>query len=397
MTRLGVSRPLDPLEFERLRAELDSRLEARRKNRIDPGHAPPVPDEVGLQLTNRCNLRCEQCFQWNDEGHHRRLPVIDRDRDLPFEVVDAVLTATASRPGNLYLWGGEPLIYRHWDRLAQRLREQPRWTVLCTNGIAIEAKLDSLLAMSEHLAALVSLDGLEAENDALRGRGTFRRIVRGVEALLAHQRRGEYRGEISISAVLSEALLPRLSEFVSWCEDLGINTLYLVFPWFITPNTAARMDAVFQDRFEWLAKRPRPHGAASWHSYGFHIRPEYAQPLIDALDALDVINASERRIRVRLQPSLTRDEIEGFLRGDEKPAQGRTHCTATSSRLSVMPDGRITTCKLFPELAYAQLDANPDTVLAAWQGAEATRLRTELGRELLPICGKCVQLYLHGY
>lgn len=377
-----------------MRAELESRLVARRRNRIEAGHAPPVPDEVGLQLTNRCNLRCEQCFQWNDDGHHRRLPVIDRDRDLPFEIVNAVLTATASRAGNLFLWGGEPLIYQHWERLAQRLCEVPRWTVLCTNGIAIEAKLDSLLAMSEHLATLVSLDGLEAENDVLRGRGTFRRIVRGITTLVEHQQRGEYRGEISISAVLSEALLPRLPEFVSWCDDLQINTLYLVSPWFITPETAARMDGVFQDRFEWLANRPRPPGAASWHSYGFHIGTEHANSLIAALDA---IAATERQIRVRLQPELTRDEIEGFLRGDEKPAQGRTSCTAISSRLSVLPDGRITTCKLFPEFAYAQLDADPNTVLTVWQGIEASRLRSELGRALLPVCGKCVQLYLHGY
>lgn len=172
--RLGSSRPLAPHEFERLREDLAARLDARRRSRLAPGQASPIPDEIGLQLTNRCNLRCKECFQWNDDGHHRRLPVIDRDRDLAFE-------------------------------------------------------------------------------------------------------------------------------------------------------------------------------------------------------------------------------IDRFLGGEEHAAQGRTRCTATAARLSVLPDGRLTSCKLFPEFSYARLDGDPATVLAAWQGAEAARLRTELSGDLMPICGKCVQLYLHGY
>jgi sulfatase maturation enzyme AslB (radical SAM superfamily) len=391
MLRAPSTRNLNQAEFERLREDIAARMAARRGRRLDPAFASLIPEEVGLQLTNRCNLRCDQCFQWNDSGHHRLLPVIDRQRDMPIEIIEAIFAATAQQRSTIYLWGGEPLIYRDWDRLSELLVADPRWTVLCTNGLGIEERLSSLLAISANLVSLVSLDGLEQDNDALRGRGVFRRVMRGVDRLLEHQQRGAYRGEVSISAVISDALVTRLVELVEFFDAQGINTLYLVLPWFITPATAERMDAVFRERFAWMAK---PQVApSSWHSYTFHLDPGK----LDALRAaIQEIASRTWRIRVRYQPSLDPDELERFIRGDEAPAQGRTRCTSIGARMSVLPDGRVTTCKLFPEFSYAKLGATADSVLDAWRSDEARRVRGELGHGLLPICSKCVQLYLHG-
>ena len=27
-----------------------------------------LPDVVGVKLTNRCNLRCKHCYEWNEQG-----------------------------------------------------------------------------------------------------------------------------------------------------------------------------------------------------------------------------------------------------------------------------------------------------------------------------------------
>ena len=58
-------------------------------------------------------------------------------------------------------------------------------------------------------------------------------------------------------------------------EALGINTLYLVFPWHIPGPMADRMDAYHRDNFGWLddggSALPRAPRRASWHSYRFHV------------------------------------------------------------------------------------------------------------------------------
>lgn len=85
----------------------------------DHTFALDVPTEIGLKLTNRCNLRCTHCFQWDDGGYHHSL---DKDElkkhgDLSFEIVNELFNKTKEAKSSLYLWGGEPTLYAHWDRL----------------------------------------------------------------------------------------------------------------------------------------------------------------------------------------------------------------------------------------------------------------------------------------
>ncbi|HAU87132.1 MAG TPA: radical SAM protein, partial [Lachnospiraceae bacterium] len=32
-----------------------------------------LPLIVGFKLTNRCNLRCKTCYEWNEQGYHHNM------------------------------------------------------------------------------------------------------------------------------------------------------------------------------------------------------------------------------------------------------------------------------------------------------------------------------------
>ncbi len=388
-------RTLDQRSLRRAGEAIETLVRTRQQVRKTPGYASPLPAEVGFQLTNRCNLRCEHCFQWNDTGFHRRLPVIQQRDDLDIGIIGAVLRATRSVKSKVYLWGGEPLVYRHWDRLIDLLESDPRWTVLCTNGIGMEHKLESLIRVSSNMVALISIDGPREVNDSIRGRGTFDRIMHSLDLLQDEQAKGAFRGEVSISAVLSPQLIHDLTGFVERFEARGVNTVFLVFPWYIPQGLADRMDAFFAERFAWLQQQhlASVSDTASWHSYRFHVGPE----LIDELkERMAEVMSRTWKIRVRFQPALAIDEVEDFIRGAERPAQGRTRCLSVATRLNVLPDGHITTCKLFPEFAVGQLTEDPQSMVDLWSGRNATRAREVFACGLMPICSKCVQLYLCG-
>ncbi|MEA2494339.1 MAG: hypothetical protein QOJ29_2250, partial [Thermoleophilaceae bacterium] len=312
--------------------------------------------------------------------------------DLDIALVERVLEETRPARSDIYLWGGEPLVYAEWDRLVELLEADPRWTVMCTNGIGLDRRVESLARLGPNLVCLVSVDGLEEHNDAIRGRQTFRRAMAGIEALLAARAAGEFGGEVSVSAVLSHELIPQLVEFVAHFDELGVNTLYLVFPWHIPGEMAGAMDHWFDANFGWLMAEdvapPRP-GAPSWHSYRFRI-PE------DDVDLLRMkmqeLRERSWRIRVRFRPDLELDEVGGFVRGSAEPAEGRTRCLSVASRLSVLPSGQVTTCKLFPEFAVG--DLNESSLRDVWHGVRAHRARSALACGLTPVCSKCVQLYL---
>lgn len=377
-----------------MRDHLRSRAAVTRAVEAEPHYGTPLPEEIGLQLTNRCNLRCEHCFQWNESGFHHLLPTVRQRDELDIDIVEKILAETRPARSKVYLWGGEPLVYSEWDRLTQLLAEDPRWTVLCTNGLGLDKKLDSLLRLGKNLVALISLDGFAEENDVVRGKGTFSRILSSIDMLLDLKARGIYRGEVAVSCVISAPMVEKLYDFAEFFEARQVASVYFVFPWFITPESAARMDGYFAERFGWLADQNPEYTAgrsASWHSYTFHVDA-------GALPALqrEMARMGERtwKVRVRFQPALEPDEVADFIAGSERPGEGKSRCLSVASRLNVLPNGTVTTCKLFPEMRYG--DLAQESVADLWHGDTARRARATLACGLTPVCSKCVQLYQHG-
>jgi sulfatase maturation enzyme AslB (radical SAM superfamily) len=380
----------DETTFARLKRTVKNMTVTDAKRAEDPHYATPVPEEVGIQLTNKCNLRCATCFQWNEEGFLQQRDPKTQNDTIDIELIAQILAATREVRSGLYLWGGEPLCYPYWDRLAKLLVNDPRWTVLCTNGTLIDRKIESLLAVSADLAILVSLDGFAAENDLIRGKGTFRKVVENIDLLLELKRKGLFKGEISINCVINEAMAGKLYEFMEFFEAKGVNTVYFCFPWYLPQDTVERMDRYFGEKFGWLPKMPVGH-VPSWHSYQYHLDPGIL-PVLQS--EIAKINRRLWKIRIRFQPALELDEIDDFIRGKEIPAQNRRRCLGLSTRLNVLPSGEVTVCKLFPEFTVG--DLKTESLTALWHNEKFTRCRETIGCNLMPVCSKCVLLYLHG-
>jgi radical SAM protein with 4Fe4S-binding SPASM domain len=299
-----------------------------------------------------------------------------------------VLQATRPIGSNVFLWGGEPLVYRHWDELVDLLAAEQRWTSICTNGTLIERRLPSLLGISRGLEVSISIDGFEAEHDALRGAGSFARTLSGLRMLVAHKRGGTFHGEVSVNCVISAALIGRLHDLVAFFEVEAVETLYLSFPWFISDDTAAMMDGFMATRFPERARGPQ----ASWHSYDFTID----RACIDRLSAeLARIDAADWRLKLRYNPKLEASELEEFLAGSHRPAQNKTRCLALRTRVDVFPNGDVVSCKFFPEFSVGNLHDSP--LAEVWHGESYNRVRaTVAGCGLMPVCAKCNLLYTRG-
>lgn len=381
-----MSSPIDSKAFEKLRRIAHGQLAGRRH--LDAWHAEALPEEVSFKLTNRCDLRCTHCYQWGDDGYHKSLLAPDKGRDLPLSVIEGVLEATRDNRSNVYLWGGEPLVYRQWDGLISLLAAHGRWTTICTNGTMIERRLDSLLSISHYIEMSISLDGFEAEHDAVRGAGSFARTVAGLRRLLEARRSGEYRGEITVNLVISDVMIPRLFEFVAFLESEGVETVFLSFPWFIAETTAAMMDGYVAEH---LPAIPVP-AQASWDSFTFKLDPERLDDLRAELARLD---AATWRINLRYNPALGPDELDEFIRGSHRPAQNKTRCLALRTRLDVFPNADVVSCKFFPEFAVGNLATQ--SLAEVWGSEPYDRVRKTVATcGLMPVCAKCNLLYARG-
>ena len=134
----------------------------------------PLPSlrYLELQLTGRCNLACRHCYL----GPARRV-------DLAVAQVATVLREFEAMGGlRVLLSGGEPLMHPQWEAINALLAALPVRRVLLSNGTLLEDMDPAALNLDE---VQISLDGLEAGHQALRGPGSFARALAGARAVKA--------------------------------------------------------------------------------------------------------------------------------------------------------------------------------------------------------------------
>lgn len=171
-------------------------------------------------LTNRCNLRCVQCYMAAGEG--------EREAELTTAEWERVLDefTALDGPSAVSLSGGEPLLRGDALDLAARARGQGHHVTLFTNGTLVRDAQTADRAAGACDCIQVSLDGASAAvHDAIRGRGTFAATVTALE-LLAE--RG-VRLRIAVTVMpenakdLSANLLPLLQRLGGTSLDVAMN------------------------------------------------------------------------------------------------------------------------------------------------------------------------------
>lgn len=137
-----------------------------------------VPLEVIVELTGRCNFRCEHCY----------LPTHSDDQPLATARLLAVLEELTSL-GTLFLTftGGEPLLRSDWPEIVRRARDLGFHVTLLTNGALVDEASAALLAASG-VVVEVSFYSCNGEVfDGITGvAGSHAAVRRGVELLRGH-------------------------------------------------------------------------------------------------------------------------------------------------------------------------------------------------------------------
>lgn len=157
---------------------------------------------LDVEVTRRCNLRCEHCFV----GWSR-----DWTSDLPEDVARAVIDEGAGLFPTLHFTGGEPFAYRPiFDLIARGLAAGYEHVLVNTNGTFLSAgAARDLAAFGERLVITVSLDGPEELHDRVRGAGRFREADEGLARALAAGVRA------SVMVVVTPEVLRALAPFVT--------------------------------------------------------------------------------------------------------------------------------------------------------------------------------------
>ncbi len=382
---------IDREAFKLIKRTIRNAAVSYRNKMKDPTYKTELPQSLGIKLTNRCNLRCTHCFQWNEDGYHHQMDKAEQNMDLDPAIFKQLLDDTKAVKSRLYLWGGEPMFHRQFSEILGHIQNDRREMTICTNGLLINKHLDQILDLSENLELLIAVEGFEKEHDLIRGKGTFKKTMAEIDRLVELREQGLYKGRISVHAVINDNMIGRMTELLEFFESKKLDLVMLCFPWYISRETSVKMDHYFSEKFSWLRQLDE-RNISSWHAFKYKINPNNMDALMKDLDA---INERVWKIRIRYQPGLDYDEIDKFIHGEEMTSRCSNNCLALTSRTDIIPDGSVLPCKFFSEFTVGNLKNK--SLREIWDSEEYDQIRQTINEGgLTPACSKCSVLYLHG-
>jgi mycofactocin radical SAM maturase len=258
-----------------------------------------APVNVTWEITEVCNLSCRHCLS----SDLRARGAGELDYAQCTAVVDQL---AAMEVFQINFGGGEPFLRADFLDLLRYCQGKGITTCVSTNGTTLTEELVTELLEMEGFYLQVSLDGARAEtNDAIRGRGTFGRIMAGAR-LLAGRRFPDY----SLNMVVTRLNFDEIAEFRELAASLNAKTRLSRF-------------------------RPSGGGCSTWDDY--RLTREQLTGLSAYLGDHDEI--------------LTGDSFFA-LTPESRRAMGLQMCGAAKMTLALAPDGSVYPCAFLSDPAF---------------------------------------------
>ena len=190
-----------------------------------------------ISITNKCNLRCSYCYErhLNTEYGH---------------ISDEVMVQIAefiNRQGNagtVYLFGGEPLLYKETVKFYCE-KINAKQFVITTNGTLIDEDFIKWCA-DRKVIINMSHDGIKCTE-------------RGVDTSLLDENLKillRYQPETLVQLVYTEQTLPELYNNIMYLKNLGVKKVSAAMDAFLMPEEPDRFGDILREQWRKIAEIP---------------------------------------------------------------------------------------------------------------------------------------------
>ena len=329
----------------------------------------PPPRDVILQITADCNRRCRMCNQWGGNGVYRR-----RDRStlhMPLDRFSALYDEACEFKSSVVLMGGEPMVHPEFDRILRWCQQKPLPITIGTNGTLIERYAD-LLAQPPVHSLEVSIDGPEEINDKVRGRGTFRTILKGLEALRERAAKSRYIPRIQVRCTILPENVGHLEELGRLLADKGIELLSFQHLIYHNPTVYRENKRVMHEEFGIVQE-----------TEGDGLLPRQNINGEQVLRQIQSLRQTNLGFPIVMNPTYDDDVILEYYAGGEI-RQPPKRCVIPYQQISVDYAGNVTSCNVYFGNAFKS------GLLKIWRGKTYRSFRKNMDRVgSIPLCKIC--------
>lgn len=328
-----------------------------------------------LKLTNRCNLNCYMCGQAYS-GRKKE------DDDLSFNNIKKQLLKIDTLK-TVYLFGGEPLLYKEFVPLLELLGKKKVNILLSTNGILLH-KFTQDIITNKVRDISISMDSYEADIfEKIRGKGTFKIVTKNLENLI-HEREKMHSKYpyIGINFVVLPENFEKMIEFYDFVINHypEINRVNFEFPMLTTFELGKKHELILKEEFSC--------NKTSWEWFYNRI-PNFSNNDLDMIHSqIMVLNKNPK---VSFIGPNSHDEIVNYFT-QFNPVSPKM-CYFPFRAVSVLPNGDVTFCVDYPD--YILGNIHDDLLIKIWNNENSQKVRDYLKKNRsFPICARCPRQFL---
>lgn len=169
-------------------------------------------NQLILEVTERCNLRCDYCIYGEDNATFRNFGQNDMRWQIAKKAIDYALE-NSEKELAVTFYGGEPLLRFEFikqciEYIENNCKEKTITYNMTTNLVLMDQEKAKYFASLEDFAVTCSIDGPEEIQDAHRkfpdGQGSFRYAIAGLKNLVNAYGSERTRKKISFSIVVAQ-------------------------------------------------------------------------------------------------------------------------------------------------------------------------------------------------
>lgn len=322
------------------------------------------PLAANIEVTYRCNLRCQMCGLW-EKGLIKNHPP-----ELSLDEYSKVFADLRKLGVSLVtLTGGEPLIRDDIGHTLEYLRKENIKCNIFTNGTLLDREKASIILRNKVNKVIFSIDGVNSVNDEVRGiSGCFQKAIGGVKTLIqAKNEHGSFLPEIDIHMTVSSLNVEGISELEKLSNDLGVA---FSFQPFSESSKEAITTSVLKGN-SIASPRYLPHNKS------LHLKDSDVKIMREEIK--------------KLNPSFYTKMMESLK--DEFLREGKfviKNCYITRDFIFIDPYGNVFPCTNLD--TYFMGNVRKESIRKIWNSQKRRELRETLKKKLLPICSHCCHL-----
>lgn len=349
-----------------------SRLYYDIPRRFTAGFMPPVRN-VTMELTYRCNLRCEMCYIFVEED---KFGLNHKGRsDLTTEEVLAVVRQFP-RGSNFQLTGGEVFLRKDIEILLKEMLARHKVSI-ATNGLLLKESTVRKLVEWKLRTLSISVDGPEDIHDEIRRmEGSFRDLTATMRSLLDCRREAGHSVQTGAAApntnfncVILEKNFRRLHEVVQHAAEVGVDSVsFQILDGSLSRTSLRLFDEVNtgEGTMNFVPRLPRGELEAS-------LRRAFEIGL-------------EGGVIVRFNPNdLSLDDVLDYYEGDFNASEWKCDMPWSTTRISPYGD-------VFPCLNYRIGSVKERSLLRLWNNSAYRRFRQLFQKGIVPACAGCCKM-----